>query len=236
MNVLVVDDDATITRMMCAMVHHLGHRACGCLSGAAALSEVLRQEFDLILCDINLGDIHGFELMRAIKAQSPDVPIIAVTAMLANDVGQEAAQAGACHFIEKPLRIDALRTEISLVEASKQHRIDVAIIVHDPLTRMRTKRSLEAVGCRVKLVPVDKKHEFDPSAMQLVLLEATDDDAMKIVKRCGALQVGCFVLVPEGQTYDDDPWLRAGASLVVPMPLQADAVVNQARFLGVGPR
>jgi CheY-like chemotaxis protein len=234
MKVLIVEDDMAILRMTMMMVANLGHQATACNTGAAALSASLMQSYDLVLCDIGLPDIHGFELMRAIKAQSPEVPIVAISAMSASDAADAAAKAGASHYIEKPLRLEALRHELAMAQAARSHALEVVMVMNDALTRMRTKRGLEAVGCRVRLVPHDKLAAFDPQGSQLIMIEATDDSIWAVVRKCGQLSVPCFVLVPEGVVVDEDPWLRAGASLVVPLPMQVDAVIAQARFLGVG--
>jgi CheY-like chemotaxis protein len=234
MKVLIVEDDMAILRMTMMMVQNLGHQATACNTGAAALSASLLHSYDLVLCDLGLPDIHGYELMRAIKAQSPEVPIVAVSAMSANDAADPAAQAGASHYIEKPLRLEALRHELTMAQAARSHALEVVMMMRDALARMRTKRGMEAVGCRVRIVAADKLSGFDPAGSQLVLVEAVDDTVIELVRRCGRAKVPCFVLVPEGVAFEEDPWLRAGASLVVQLPMQVEAVIAQARFLGVG--
>ena len=113
MSILIIDDSALHLRLIEDILQHAGFidtmaidsadGASACVSGGSAHSE--DQTLDLILMDITMPDVNGFEACRLIKAQPhmADVPVIMVTAMTDGDSLRRAFAAGAIDYIQKPI-------------------------------------------------------------------------------------------------------------------------------------
>ena len=70
-------------------------------------------EFDLVLMDINMPVMDGYEALRGVREIAPDVPVIALTAYAFETDRQRMFQAGFNECLAKPLRADELRTRIT---------------------------------------------------------------------------------------------------------------------------
>ena len=102
-NILVCDDDADIVTLVCTLLSKEGFCADGCGCGEEALEAVSRREYDLVILDIMMPGIDGYETCRLIRAAS-DVPIIFLSAKdeeISQVVGLEM---GADDYIVKPFR------------------------------------------------------------------------------------------------------------------------------------
>jgi CheY-like chemotaxis protein len=78
------------------------------LNGEAGLEIAVRQQPDLILLDINLPDLDGFEVLRRLKqdAATRDIPVIAVTANAMQRDIERGTAAGFADYLTKPLEVD----------------------------------------------------------------------------------------------------------------------------------
>lgn len=228
MRVLIVDDDPDILKFVTLALQTEGHDVVACSGGGAALGAALRDDFDLALCDLNLPDLHGLEVIRAVKAQAPYLPIIVMSALDPREWSALSMEAGAAKFLHKPLRLEQLRSEVAMAQSARAD-LDVVVVDADPFERARVARAFQAGGCRVHLI----ERPVDVAAVpykSLVILDARLGGLQEAVSACSRAGVPCFVVVEPG-TMDDDLLLRAGASLVVSRPVDPDALLTQARFL-----
>ena len=228
MKILVVDDDPAILRLCTVTLRSAGHIVIGCDSGAPALQAAMVEQLDLAICDLGLPDIHGLEVVRAIKMQNPGLPVIVMSAMDAREWAARATEAGASHYLSKPLRLDALRQEVSLVESGRAD-LDVVIADADPLHGRRLALALKSAGCRVREASSGDEVLSLSGHVDLIVVDAALPGARAVVEHCG--QRGLTCIVTSASSVDDDPLLRAGAALVVPKPVDPDALLAQARFL-----
>jgi CheY-like chemotaxis protein len=92
-------------------------------SGEEALQNLqcsLEPEVMLILSDINMPGMSGFELLKEAKQRWPHLPVAMITAYGDEDSRQRALQAGASHFLNKPLDFEELRGRISEMIAQRE--------------------------------------------------------------------------------------------------------------------
>ena len=78
--------------------------------GNSALKKMLADPFDLILCDLKLPGMSGLEVLREVKTRYPMTEVIVFTGYGSVNTAVEAIQAGAFHFMTKPVKIDELRS------------------------------------------------------------------------------------------------------------------------------
>lgn len=111
LSILVVDDSDINQRVISLMLKKLGHQADIAENGAEAVEALENRYYDLVLMDIEMPLMDGFEATRIIRQRWHQNPkIIAVTALA--DCRDACLEAGADDFLPKPLRIEELRESI----------------------------------------------------------------------------------------------------------------------------
>jgi DNA-binding response OmpR family regulator len=109
--ILVVDDESQIRRVMRALLIPEGFDVDGAKSGDEALDRLRSGKYDLVLLDIDMPGMTGFETCRAIRAVS-DMPIFMLTARSAEKDKTEALDAGADDYITKPFSTPELLARV----------------------------------------------------------------------------------------------------------------------------
>jgi DNA-binding NtrC family response regulator len=115
MKVLVVDDEAILLKS-CRLV--LEAEGCDVIAAASvdeALAVLERQVPDLLLIDVKMPVHNGMYLMRRVKQEQPDIPIIVMSGYVTSETIQEAEELGAATFLPKPFTPDELADTIKSV-------------------------------------------------------------------------------------------------------------------------
>jgi CheY-like chemotaxis protein len=112
--VLVVDDSATVRKFVAASLNMKGLRVVTAGDGIEALERMPSEKFDLIILDLNMPEMDGFEFMRTLR-EAPeyrDIPIIVLSSMTDLKDKDLALESGALAFLEKPLSTEAIQREV----------------------------------------------------------------------------------------------------------------------------
>ncbi|MQY05001.1 response regulator transcription factor [Actinomadura macrotermitis] len=113
--VLVVDDEAGIRDLMCTALRFHGFRPVTAGTGAEALREAAARRPDLVLLDVMLPDIDGFEVCRRLRAAGDDVPVIFLTARDTPSDTVTGLTLGGDDYVTKPFSIEALIARVRAV-------------------------------------------------------------------------------------------------------------------------
>ncbi len=111
LKILVVDDDLLSLRLMQVLLRGAGHQAFMASSGREACEAVRRQQFDIVLMDLQMPVMDGLETSRRIRAAENGrqrVFIVALTASYFADEGQTLLKAGIDNYIPKPFDVEQL--------------------------------------------------------------------------------------------------------------------------------
>lgn len=100
--ILIADDDALVRDAVCKILNMFGHSVVQCANGADALS-ALRPDFDLVILDINMPGLDGFETLRIINNLDYGIPVIFLTGAGSMEYAVKAINLGAYDFIPKPI-------------------------------------------------------------------------------------------------------------------------------------
>lgn len=122
---LVVDDDASVVDYLLEMLGEDGHQAVGTTSPLDALERIARHEFDLVIADVEMPELRGLDLMARIHAQRPGQLVLLVTAFGSIDLAVKAVRAGACDFVTKPFRWEALQVAIERALRERRMRREI---------------------------------------------------------------------------------------------------------------
>ena len=138
--ILVVEDNADMRELFCTVLSEGGYRCLPATDGQNALDIMEREYVDLVVADLMMPVMDGYELTRALRDAQPELPILLVTAKDQFDDMQRGFRAGADEYMLKPINVRelVLRVEALLRRAriSSEKRIVVGstVLDYDALT------------------------------------------------------------------------------------------------------
>ncbi|MGN0317739.1 MAG: response regulator transcription factor [Lachnospira sp.] len=133
--ILVVEDDRELNKTVCSFLNQSGYQATGCLNAKTAYDELYENVFDLIISDIMMPDIDGFEFAREVRELNDDIPILFMTAR--DDIAskQRGFRIGVDDYMVKPVDLDELFLRIgALLRRAKiaaNRKLEVGSFVMD---------------------------------------------------------------------------------------------------------
>lgn len=111
-SILVVDDEESMRNFLIIMLKKDGYEACDAENGKKALEILARRRFDLVITDLKMPGISGFNILNEVKKSSPETPVIMITAYGTTETAVEAMKKGAYDYITKPFKIDEVKLVI----------------------------------------------------------------------------------------------------------------------------
>jgi two-component system, sensor histidine kinase len=118
--VLVADDSEAIREMLGSFLANLGYRTDLAADGQAAINLFKAHPYDVIICDLQMPQLEGLEVLAQIKAIDPDVQVIILTGHATLDTAIKALRLGAYEYQFKP--VDDMEVFARLVERAYRHR------------------------------------------------------------------------------------------------------------------
>ena len=112
-NILVVEDDRKLNQIVCAQLTNNGYAAKGCLNPNEAYDMMYNSLYDLIISDIMMPGIDGFEFAETVRSLNKAIPILFMTAR--DDIAskQKGFRAGIDDYMVKPIDLDELVLRVS---------------------------------------------------------------------------------------------------------------------------
>ncbi|HMG99303.1 MAG TPA: response regulator transcription factor, partial [Gaiellales bacterium] len=104
--ILVVDDEPTVLRALRVALEAQDYVVSAVLSGEDALARITNASFDLVLLDLGLPGMNGFDVIRRVRVLFPTLPIIVLSAQGDDGPKVEALDLGADDYVSKPFRIE----------------------------------------------------------------------------------------------------------------------------------
>lgn len=106
--ILIVEDDKELNKSVCSFLNNSGYQAVGCLNANTAYDAMYEEVFDLIISDIMMPEIDGFEFTKTIRTLNEDIPILFITARDDFASKQRGYRVGIDDYMVKPLDLDEL--------------------------------------------------------------------------------------------------------------------------------
>ena len=133
--ILIVEDDKELNKTVCSFLNHSGYEAVGCLNANEAYDALYENMFDLIVSDIMMPGIDGFEFARNVRELNEDIPILFMTAR--DDIAskQRGFRIGVDDYMVKPIDLDELFLRIGALlrraKIASSRKLEVGNFVMD---------------------------------------------------------------------------------------------------------
>lgn len=128
-SILVVEDDLALQRMMCAFLGMNGYQTVSAVNGEDALNAIERVMPDLVIADVMMPVMDGWELTRELRGSYPRLPIMLVTARSTLEDKRQGFTSGADDYLTKPVDLDELLLHVEALlrrsQAMTSHQLTV---------------------------------------------------------------------------------------------------------------
>jgi CheY-like chemotaxis protein len=111
---LVIDDDAPVRRVLHAVVTGLGFETDAAANGSEGLARFESHPYDVVLTDLLMPGMTGWEVLEAVRERNPKMPVIIITGSAGHDNDRRVAQPGVA-LVHKPVRMDFLESTLARV-------------------------------------------------------------------------------------------------------------------------
>ena len=133
--ILVVEDDIELNKSVCTFLNNSGYKTTGCPNAADAYDAMYSQMFDLIVSDIMMPDIDGFEFVKTVRTLNEEIPILFMTARDDFASKQRGYRVGIDDYMVKPIDLDELFLRIGALlrraKIASSRRLEVGNFVMD---------------------------------------------------------------------------------------------------------
>lgn len=133
--ILVVEDDRELNTTLCACLNARGYEAVGCPGAVEAYDAMYANVFDLIISDVMMPGVDGFEFAAAVRQLDENIPILFVTARDDFASKQRGFRIGVDDYMVKPVDLDELLLRIGALlrraKIASSHRLEIGGFVMD---------------------------------------------------------------------------------------------------------
>lgn len=140
--ILVVEDDRDLCRTICSFLSGNGYEAAGCQGAGEAYDAMYSGTFDLIISDIMMPDIDGYEFAKTVREINEEIPILFATARDDFASKQRGYRIGIDDYMVKPIDLDELVLHIGALlrraGIASSHRLDIGRLSLDMDKRAAT--------------------------------------------------------------------------------------------------
>ena len=134
-HILVLEDDERLNQTVCTYLNDSGFQAKGCLNANAAYDEMYNNLYDLIISDIMMPDIDGFEFAETVRRVNKHIPILFMSARNDLPSKRKGFQLGIDDYMVKPIQLDELLLRVRAIlrraNIEMERRIQVGNLVMD---------------------------------------------------------------------------------------------------------
>ena len=159
MRILVVEDDRLLADGLIRALRDAGYAADSVSDGRAADTALMTQQFDLVILDIGLPGLDGFEVLKRARERKLDVPVLILTALDAVENRVRGLDLGADDYLVKPFELTELEARVRALTRRARGN-SATLIIHGELTYDPRQRAASAGGQALEL-----------SAREIALLE-----------------------------------------------------------------
>jgi DNA-binding response OmpR family regulator len=111
-SILLIEDEANLRHNLGVLLEGEGYRVISAEDGAEGIRKLQEELFDLVITDVVMPKVDGFQVMQYLKDHAPDVVVVAMTAYVSTESAIDALRRGAYDYIAKPFDVDLMQVVI----------------------------------------------------------------------------------------------------------------------------
>ncbi|VAX29638.1 Response regulator of zinc sigma-54-dependent two-component system [hydrothermal vent metagenome] len=135
--ILIVEDEQGMNEILRILLESDGYEVSSAMDGEKGIELLKKDIFDLVITDIKMPGVDGFEVLRKAKELSPDTLVIMVTAFGTTESAIEAMKLGAYDYIHKPFKIDEIRIVVNKALEKRGLRRELEVLREEIRTTYR---------------------------------------------------------------------------------------------------
>jgi DNA-binding response OmpR family regulator len=240
--VLILEDDLAALNLVSKQLTAAGFRVIPVGDGRLAIETCRSQRPDLVVCDLSMPGMDGFEFIRQLRREQFNAPIVVVSG-LSREKGEEALAAGANAFLLKPVdgKLLALTVEKEIAAAhvrARAKRKHIMVVEDDPMALRLLRSTLEPAGYRVSSVEngtaAMEMAENDPPDMVVSDIVLPGIDGVQLITWLrGDFGFKAPILVVSGHSEEKyrTAALGAGADLFLVKPVDRTELLARVKEL-----
>ena len=155
--ILVADDHDSLRRGMVRALADVGHDVEEAASGNAAIEQLHRGQFDVILCDLKMGGSDGMDVLRTTRALHPTTAFILMTAFGSVHTAVEAMKIGAFDYVQKPFEIEEMEMKIEKALEHRRLKYEIDYLRHTQQDIYDFNRIVGASGALQRVLDIVRK-------------------------------------------------------------------------------
>jgi CheY-like chemotaxis protein len=191
-HVHVVDDETEVLGALVRLVEAIGYVATGSSSGEAALAFLSSHKVDLVITDLMMPDMTGWQLLRQIKESQPDIEVVVVTGFVPENAQEMLTNGDLSGYLVKPVDAALLTTLLKglLYAENLGRQAEAVILDDDPEALAAMKAALERRGifcdCYTEAKAALDRLIKKPADLALIDYLLPDDDGFHVAEQLRA--------------------------------------------------
>jgi DNA-binding response OmpR family regulator len=131
MKLFLLEDETMLCRTIEEYLRDLGHHVVAYSDGKAALEELGKSRYDLLILDINVPSMTGLEVVEALNQTAAPVPVIFISALIDIDKISQAFELGAADYLKKPFHLKELGLRVDKIKREQQAKNPSHVILSE---------------------------------------------------------------------------------------------------------
>jgi CheY-like chemotaxis protein len=111
-SILLIEDEANLRHNLGVLLEGEGYRVVSAGDGAEGIRQLQEEHFDLVITDVVMPEVDGFQVMEYLRDHAPDVVVVAITAYVSAESAIQALRRGAYDYLAKPFDVDVMQTVV----------------------------------------------------------------------------------------------------------------------------
>jgi CheY-like chemotaxis protein len=120
--ILIVDDNPNMSALLSDILEIFDFQGFNALDGDEALDKLRRSRYDMVFTDLKMPHMDGIDLLRAIKAEHPAMPVVVVTGYSGSETKNEVLAKKADGFLSKPFKVNEIQSLLTMLLGHPEER------------------------------------------------------------------------------------------------------------------
>ena len=180
LHLLIVDDDAALAQLLALHFQDQGYDASVAGSCAAGLEALRAAAVDMVLLDQHLPDGTGLDLLRRLRSEDPELPVIMMTGVHDLDLAIQAIKEGALDFVHKPVKTQELEHVMGRALESRRLKRELKVLQEEPPYPRSTS---DFIGRGEAMLKVSKEIALTAGSRANVLITGESGTGKEVVAR-----------------------------------------------------